>query len=252
MSQNRVPPSFPQPFAPAGTPYLARDATGTPGQRSIDPAQVSAYPPERSVFTGNAPGTSLDTPYWSQPLFPAQSHGSTPNLMPTLNGPPRHLTSHIPPYQLIQGPISTPPAFPMPQVQGARVPQHSTSSYPPSSIVQTTHTPRHLNDTQVAPGLYSNYPPQAPIVSHSPLRYESEVSGVAHTVPLFQRSQDDSDDQEDQVSQASSAMYDGNMRPKGPPSHVSHGVRDTVRMTSCPKCRRSYPESQRFCAWCKS
>ncbi|KAI9443908.1 hypothetical protein H4582DRAFT_2071462 [Lactarius indigo] len=96
---NRVPPSFPHPFSVGSeSSYPAQDAAGTPEQRSIDPAQVFAYPPD-SVFTRTAIGTSLDTPYWSQPQFPVQSHGITPNLMPILNAPPRRLSPHIPPYQ---------------------------------------------------------------------------------------------------------------------------------------------------------
>ncbi|KAH9010828.1 hypothetical protein EDB84DRAFT_1079540 [Lactarius hengduanensis] len=106
---NRMPPSFPQPFAPAGTSYPARDVAGTPEQRFIDPVQATTYPPD-SMFARNTLGTSFDTPYRSQPPFPVQSHGSTPHLMPILNAPPQHPSPHlapyIPPYQLVQGPTA--------------------------------------------------------------------------------------------------------------------------------------------------
>ncbi|KAH9025114.1 hypothetical protein EDB85DRAFT_1894038 [Lactarius pseudohatsudake] len=228
---NRTPPSFPQPFAPAGTSYPARDVAGTPEQRFIDPAQASTYPPD-SMFARNTLGTSFDTPYRSQPPFPVQSHGSTPHLMPILNPPPQHPSSHfaphIPTYQHIQGPICTPPAFPMPQVQGAHVPWSTISSYPPPPTVQTTHAPRYLNNNQVTPGHYSSYPPQVPIMSHSPLQHGSGVLGVAHIAPLVQRNQDDSDDEEYQVDQVSPATHDGNVRAKGPPSYGASGVSDTI------------------------
>ncbi|KAH9169651.1 hypothetical protein EDB89DRAFT_1447814 [Lactarius sanguifluus] len=252
MSTNRMHPSFPRPFASAETSYPARDGAGIPEQRFIlGSAQDSTYPTD-SMLARNALGTtSFGTPYWPPQSFPVQTHGSTPNLMPVLNAPPRHPSPHsIPPYQLTQGPILTPPAFPMPQVHGTRVPQPTTPSYSPPPTVQTTHTPGHLNNTQVAPGLYSSYPSQAPIMSHSPLQHESGVLEVAHAAPRFQRNQDDSDDEEYQVHQGSPAMHDGNMRAKAPPSYVAYGVRDTVRMTLCPTCRRSYPESQGFCARC--
>ncbi|KAH9010423.1 hypothetical protein EDB84DRAFT_1570484 [Lactarius hengduanensis] len=230
---NRTPPSFPQPFAPAGTSYPARDVAGTPEQRFIDPAQASTYSPD-SMFARNTLGTSLDTSYWSQPPLPVRSHGSTPHLMPILNAPPQHPSPHlapyIPPYQLVQDPIRTPPAFPVPQVQGTRVPR--PTPYPPPPMLQTTHTPGYLNNTQVSPGLYSSYPPQT---SHLPSQHESGVSGAAHNAPLFQRNppggvvrvEDDSDDEGYQAYQGSPVMHDGNMRAKGPPSYVAHGVPDT-------------------------
>ncbi|KAI9434770.1 hypothetical protein H4582DRAFT_742780 [Lactarius indigo] len=245
---NRVPPSFPQPFS-AGSSYPARDAPGTPEQRRIDPAQVSAYPPD-SVFARSAIGTSLDSPYWPQTPFPVQSHGSTPNLMPILNAPPRRPPPQIPPHRPIQGQIPTPPAFPMPQVPNIHVPDHTITSYPSPPIVQTTHTPGHHSNPQVTPWFHPSYPPQAPVLSHSPLQYESGMSVVGHTAPVVQRNQDDSDDEEYPISQASLVTHDGNMRAKGPPSHVAYGVRDTVRTKSCTTCKQVYPENQTFCPRC--
>ncbi|KAH9005396.1 hypothetical protein EDB86DRAFT_1440404 [Lactarius hatsudake] len=228
---NRMPPSFPLPFAPSGTSYPSRDLAGAPEQRSIDSAQASTYPPD-SMFARNTLGPSFDTSSWSQPPYLVQSHGSTPHHMPILNPPPQHpspyLAPHIPTYQLIQGPTSTPPAFPMPQVQDTRVPGSTISSYPPPPPMQPTRTPGYLNNNNVPPGHYSSYSPQLQIMSHSPLQqHGSGAFGVAHSASLVQRNQDDSEDEEYQVDQVSPATHDGYVRAKGPPSYGAAGVSDT-------------------------
>ncbi|KAH9046330.1 hypothetical protein EDB83DRAFT_2637344 [Lactarius deliciosus] len=234
---NRMPPSFPQPFAPTGSSYPTRDWAGTSEQRSRDPAQASTYPPDSTSL-----GTSFDTSSWSQPPYPVQSHESTPHLMPILNPPQQHpspyLAPHIHTHQLIQGPISTHPTFPMPQVQDTRVPGSTISSYPPPPPMQTTRAPGYLNNNQVTPGHYSTYSLQVPIMSHSPLQqHGSGAFGVTHIAPLAQRNQDDSDDEEYQVDQVSPATHDGNVRAKGPPSYGAAGVSDTNAGEVIPRAR---------------
>ncbi|KAI9450189.1 hypothetical protein BJY52DRAFT_1192020 [Lactarius psammicola] len=153
-------PSFPQPFS-AGDSKPAQDAAGTPEQRPIYPAQCSAYPPEIR---------------------------SPPNLMPTPNVPPRHPSTYIPAYQPIQGPVRTHPAFPIPQVQDTRVP--TTHSFPPPPMMLTGGTtcmPSHLHNTQDGSRPYLNYPPQAPVMSHSLSQRGSGMLGALHVDPRVQR-----------------------------------------------------------------
>ncbi|KAI9452383.1 hypothetical protein BJY52DRAFT_936364 [Lactarius psammicola] len=195
--------SFPQPFDSTGVSNSTQNAAGAPEQRSIGPTQIPAYSPE------------------------IQSPRGTPNFMQTPNAPPGHSFTHISPYQPIQGPVRTHPTFPMPQVpqvQDTRVP--TTHSLPPLPAMQrneSTYMHGHLNNTQVTPGPYSSYPPQALVMSYPPSQHYSGMSGPAHTAPLAQRNQVDSDDEGYEVDRGYSTTHNGDMRPKGPPSCFASG-----------------------------